>query len=312
MISRRSAAPGPDNITCRACGSSATLRIGTIPDSRLFAGTTLAEPLSGGDLIRCTHCRLRFRHPVFTPADYEALYDNARQDVWEASATRTDWRLLTSFLEKRFAGPFTVLDVGCYSGDLLAWLGNRADKYGVEVNQAAAAVARTRNGIKTFRSLAEIPGPVEFDAVILCDVIEHFPDPGALVLGLLGRLRAGGVIVVTTGDAENWLWALFRANWWYCAMPEHISFVSIGWLTRFVAERPDRLSLLQVERFCYLRLSPVQYAGALLKTVAFGVMPRLFNSVDQASRRALGRPEVRHPAGSGLTKDHFFFALEKS
>jgi hypothetical protein len=42
-----------------------------------------------------------------------------------------------------------------------------------------------------------------------------------------------GVLIVTTGDADNFLWNRFGANWWYCYHPEHIAFVSKAWFGHF-------------------------------------------------------------------------------
>ena len=163
---------------CPACASSETVRLGKLPDSNLFAGVFLDHILDGGSLYRCDDCYLKFRHPTDTPAAYETLYDNQETLAWPTDEERPDWDRVVRYLSgQRPDG--RILDFGCYTGGLLARLGDSYDRYGVEINQAAASEASRITGNPTFSSTDEIPAQLTFDAVVACDVIEHMTNPVA-------------------------------------------------------------------------------------------------------------------------------------
>lgn len=43
-----------------------------------------------------------------------------------------------------------------------------------------------------------------FDAITMWEVLEHLPDPVATMQGLRGRLRPGGVLMLSTPNAGHW------------------------------------------------------------------------------------------------------------
>lgn len=125
------------------CGATGLHSLGPLPDVAFFAARRLDAPLPAGELLHCPHCDLRLRWPRLP--DYQALYDNATVEAWTVGALRKDQRLVRALVEALPARA-KVLDFGCYSGDFLAGLPVHLAKYGVEVNAAAAAVARQRSG----------------------------------------------------------------------------------------------------------------------------------------------------------------------
>ena len=97
---------------------------------------------------------------------------------------------------ERFVGPSDrVIDFGCGGGYILSGL-NVRDRAGVEINEAAAAVAR-KNGIQVFDSLEKIEEGWA-DVIIYHHALEHVYVPLSTVRLMLTRLRAGGRIVLVT------------------------------------------------------------------------------------------------------------------
>jgi len=116
-------------MNCPDCGLHELRRLGPLPDVAFFAGSRLAQPLPGCELVHCTRCDLRFRHPHLGTATYDKLYDNARADTWSAGPLRVDQRLVQALVQGAAHAPASltggaprVLDFGCYAGDLLASL----------------------------------------------------------------------------------------------------------------------------------------------------------------------------------------------
>src|SRR5258708_22068817 len=101
-----------------------------------------------------------------------------------------------------------VLDVGCGSGEISQFVREtcRADVVGVEPDPTRAQRAAGR-GLKVHvgllsRELIHEIGP--FDVVLFADVLEHLPDPHAMLLMSREALRAGGAVIVSVPNVAHW------------------------------------------------------------------------------------------------------------
>jgi SAM-dependent methyltransferase len=238
---------------CRSCRQPACESLGALPDRSEFAGTALSRPLPGGMLYRCPQCRLVFRAPILTPDEYGAMYAAASAGVWAATSQelRTDQALVKAHLEASLGPGARVLDIGCFTGTLLSALGGDFRKFGIEKSADAAQVCRNA-GIEIIGDDLYAVGALQdkFDAVVAMDVIEHTVDPAGFVRSALALLKDDGLLLITTGDADNPLWKRLKADFWYCLFAEHISFISPEWLRRHgpaLGYRIDRVQLFTYE-----------------------------------------------------------------
>lgn len=288
---------------CRSCGSHRTRSRGKLPDARVFAGAQLDTPLPGGTLYRCLDCSLVFRHPIHTKETYDELYRKASSTTWDEPG-RLDQELVREMLTSLlFNG--SVLDIGCGTGSLLAPLADRYDTCGIEINADAAAVAQSR-GVKIIgRDLAEIMAvPQTFDAVVACDVIEHVFDPLELMRMMLAKTAPNGYVVISTGNAEAWSWHLAGSRFWYCYLPEHISFVSPEWF-RHHAQKLG-VEIARTREFTYSPHYPL--VGKILRLALMGFF-KLSPSLYYRFLPAIKRNNI--PVGRGITQDHFIIVLRK-
>lgn len=141
-----------------------------------------------------------------------------------------------------------ILDVGCGSGGLLATLGGQAGyRAGVEVSAtAAAAAAKVADDVVNLPVDAELPfAPASFDVVVCADVLEHLPEPAAVLGSLVGLCRPGGAFVVSVPNVANWQarLRLLRGNWRY----ESVGLFDSGHLRFFT-----RATLLDLVTGCGL------------------------------------------------------------
>jgi methionine biosynthesis protein MetW len=102
-----------------------------------------------------------------------------------------------------------VLDIGCSEGYLSAALARRGcEVYGVEIDETAAEAARghceTVWTIDVEDTAAREGVRGGFDAVVLGDVLEHLRDPWSVAAWAAGRLRGGGIAVVSVPNAVHW------------------------------------------------------------------------------------------------------------
>jgi 2-polyprenyl-3-methyl-5-hydroxy-6-metoxy-1,4-benzoquinol methylase len=178
-------------------------------------------------LWRCLDCRFQFKHPIPSVESLLKGYQNlGSEDRWD-HGVRTVW----SDLKKRLppAGG-SILDIGCFTGDFLSWLDPRWGKFGVEPSPSAALRAEQRGARVVAREIADLQElRQEFDAVTLIDVLEHIPYPVSALETVLSVVAPGGKVIIVTGDTSSLSWRFSGANYWYAALPEHVSFFRPAW-----------------------------------------------------------------------------------
>ena len=101
-----------------------------------------------------------------------------------------------------------VLDAGCGSGRTMQELEDYGTVRGIELDEDAAELARSRgHGEVTVGRLEQLPWPDRtFDLITSLDVIEHTPDDRAALAELLRVCRPGGWLLVTV-PAYQALWS---------------------------------------------------------------------------------------------------------
>ena len=288
---------------CRCCGSRRTRSLGKLPVARIFAGSQLDRALPGGVLYRCLDCLLVFRDPIFSKSEYDALYRAGNATTWEEE-DRLDQSLVRETLSA-FLKQGSVLDIGCGAGNLLMPLVDRYRTHGAEINVQAAAIAETR-GIRIIANdLDDMPSAQTFDAVIACDVIEHMTDPLEFLRRMLAMTASKGYVIITTGNAEAWSWRMAGSRFWYCFLPEHISFVSPRWFSRHAPGLGARV--MQSVPFTYSPQFTTPGRELRLALMAlFRISPTLYY-------RLLPRIKRNNiPVGRGITRDHFLVTLQKN
>ncbi|MDP8984378.1 MAG: class I SAM-dependent methyltransferase [Pseudomonadota bacterium] len=292
---------------CRVCNSAYLTTLGPLPNVRHFAGRDHGNTLRGGMLYRCEECRFVFRDPPLKQAEYDELYRRGSGSVWDAQVQREDFRLVRQLLTTNCYGD-DVLDVGCYSGTLLSSLPSKYRLYGIELNQAAAGAAAQR-GVQIVASAVNEMALVDqrFDTIISCDVIEHLLNPLDFLQQLRSRLKPGGRIVITTGNADAWLWRLCGSRFWYCYFPEHISFVGSRWLQLM----PQTIGLKVEQLMPFNYRFQQQYCNRSLPILAaalvYAAAPNAYRSIRHAIRGHQSREFS--PPGCGASKDHLLCVM---
>ena len=117
-------------------------------------------------------------------------------------------RLAVGLLDDaRLAAP-TMLDAGCGGGALLAELAARGRAYGADVSPSAIRATRERGLDRLVQcDIQQAAFRTEaFDAVMLCDVLEHVEDDQEAIAEAARMLEPGGVLIVTL-PALDLLWS---------------------------------------------------------------------------------------------------------
>lgn len=224
-------------IACPSCASQNTRSLGAIAPSNTFAGRMLENELAGGSLWQCFGCKLLFRYPRPGKEELNKLYQSGHTENWPAPVEkRTDWRLIRRWLRAQ-EGVRRVIDVGCFDGRLLEYLGRDYTWLGVEIHDEAAQRASAR-GVEVvsrdFANLSELNAGA--DVALAVDVIEHSLDPKIFLAALAANVRPGGYVVVATGNTSAPSWHLMGSQYWYCHIAEHLSFINPPWAEKIAPQ----------------------------------------------------------------------------
>jgi SAM-dependent methyltransferase len=134
-----------------------------------------------------------------------------------------------------------VLDVGCGSGAFLKRMRDAGwQTSGMEPDPNAALRVRQLLGAPVFGSIEEIEaGDQRYDLITLSHVIEHVPDPIAILRRLASLLAPGGHLVITTPNSKSLGARLFGSHWRGLEPPRHFNVFS----PKSLAEAMERAQL---------------------------------------------------------------------
>jgi SAM-dependent methyltransferase len=209
--------------------------------------------------------------------------------------------------------PLRFLDVGCGTGDLVAYIADAGwDASGVEPSTEIAAVGRAR-GLKIepitaadFIEAWHAADPQPFSAITLMNVLEHVPEPAGLIQTLAEALVPGGRFVARVPNDFSALQlaaqqVLVRDPWWI-AIPDHVNYFTAesfaGLFERLGFEIVDVMADFPMELFLlmgddYVRDRPI--GGVVHER-----RRRLEMSLPADLRRTLGRAWIQAGIGRNV------------
>jgi len=202
--------------TCNLCGTSTAERvlaeqlIRTLPENLAFGGRLR--------IVECRRCGLRYLNPTPDVRDLHHVYN---YDVYEDS-TNNNPVLMQHFFAKltEHSGRLeSVVEIGCGTGDFLAWLQLKGLKVsGVEFADSASRVKF--DGPLHVGRMEDITLPdASFDAVLLLNVIEHLSDPLMVLHKIKRMLKPGGVLLLRHPNSDLFF---FRPYWLLVEGPKYL------------------------------------------------------------------------------------------
>lgn len=219
----------------------------------------------GVDVIACETCGFVHIDPLpeadVLARDYrDNYYEDAERDRLTYYERDRDWWMIShgDVLAEIGAalpegGGRRLLDVGCGGGLFLeAAKAAGWETLGIEPGRAAVEHCRAKGLeviLDTFEGAApSLSGP--FDVVHMRNVLEHVPDPSAMVATAAGLVAPGGLLILIVPNDYNPIQKALREHEgyrpWWIAVKHHLNYFDFASLEALTV----RHGLQPVSRFC--------------------------------------------------------------
>lgn len=226
---------------CPCCRSPKIRQVGQITYSNpTFFSSNVIELEYPAYLVKCENCTSGFTQNSIKDADLIKLYTNSdSSDRWSrVPIEESKPREVITTLASCFFKDAVVADVGCNTGELLDFAKSLGAKtIGVELSKNSREIINQK-GHESVYSLEQLDNQ-SLDVITAFDLLEHLHDPNDFLSLCRQKLKAGGKLVLLTGNINSVSARLAGKNWWYSSYPEHISFVSKKYLSKITELRLD-------------------------------------------------------------------------
>lgn len=191
-----------------------------------------------GTVRECLDCGLVYTSPRPAPGALLSGYEDNEDAGYDSERdSRSINAHMSLSMIRRHMPSGRLLEVGCANGFFLNAARMSYETTGVEPSRSAADYARTKLRLDVpAATLAEAKFPdASFDAVALIDVIEHLPDPLAMLCETARITKPGGVLYLVTPDVNSLSALVLGARWWGLR-PAHIYYFSRATLGAMLAK----------------------------------------------------------------------------
>lgn len=169
-------------------------------------------------LVRCRRCGLQYLTPRLQQNVIIHAYSSGSDEAFisQAAARERTFNRCLNVIEKAYPARGKILDIGTAGGSFLA----AAHKRGWEVSGCEPNVWLTQWS-KSHYGLDVYPGTIfdmncpkeSYDVVTLWDVLEHTPDPQAVLKECYRILKPGGLLAVNYPDISSSVARLMGRKW---------------------------------------------------------------------------------------------------
>lgn len=240
----------PNDAHCPVCGSERCRPLYPATSGVIAHPESLYFETGHGPIIQCQSCSMIYAHPQPNEADIETEYGEIEVQEYLSELPGREREFADNYeLVERFAPRGCLLDVGCFTGVSLAVAQKRGWQVaGLEPSRLGRKTAFERFGLEVWPGILPNPGisSESFDVVTLWDVIEHVPDPEAVVRECWRILKPGGVLGLGTPDIGSLLARLMGGRWvWLIRI--HFHYFSRKTMSRLLTDSGFTVKHIQAQ-----------------------------------------------------------------
>jgi SAM-dependent methyltransferase len=217
--------------------------------------------------IRCGGCGLLSSDPIPSSQQieehYRAKFKNGNYETARryAEQYRRVYEQMANWIAPKPGE--RILDVGCFTGDLIGVLcAKGADAYGLELQAEAVEIAQQRFPGRVYK--ADVEGSAfpagPYDAITMMQLIEHVTDPAKFVRRAHSLLAPHGRLFLQTPDSSSMIARTLRSHWPPLAPIEHIHLFSRNAIGRLL----QRCGFTEVRYRAHIKTLPVSYVYEML------------------------------------------------
>jgi SAM-dependent methyltransferase len=213
------------------------------------AGASELGVRNGHRIFKCVTCSSYFAWPLPANGDNLKIYSEdyfrgAAGGFGYADYDRDKQAMVPTFqkyldvIERFVPSGGTMVDVGAATGFFLKLAVDRGwQGIGIEPSPHASALAREKGlDVRTTTFQADSIPPESVDVITLWDVIEHVPNPRAVLQAAYRALRPGGLVAINTPDSGSLIARVFGHKWHLVVPPEHLFLFNLMSLQRALGE----------------------------------------------------------------------------
>jgi 2-polyprenyl-3-methyl-5-hydroxy-6-metoxy-1,4-benzoquinol methylase len=229
----------------------------------------------------------------------------------QTNHSRRDWQIAWNWLTQSLPAESRILDTGCFDGGFLEPLIGKHQCYGIEIHPSARKRAEEKGVEIIGCDFSAISGT--FDCITAFDVIEHMEHPQSFLKNCLAKLRPGGWFLVSSGNLDAYTFRLIGSRYWYCAIAEHISFVSPMWFSKLVNTLNYRID--KQVTFAHSNASLLLRIKQAVINWVYHLLPDGFRHLRRlgcgGKNVSVHAELVDHPPSWGSAYDHFMVLIQK-
>jgi len=265
---------------CSICGST---------DQRpLYPDTSdhiTGDPFS---IVQCKECKTGFTHPV--PENLNRYYPSQYRGYGglTAAVLRTLYRIRARGWAKLKSSPGSILEIGCGPGLMLETFKSLGwTVQGIERTESVAEYARNELGIPVISDgIEKLPRQPSFDLIVMFNVLEHLPDPNAILDECVARLNPGGFLIINVPNLNSWQARFGGARWVHLDPPRHLIHFTPASLKRLLKNKGleiDDVSFISWEHdpFGWLQSAINKFTGS------YNVLTRYLMGMETMSGQVL-------------------------
>lgn len=184
-------------------------------------------------IVECDQCKLWITSPRPSQSEIGKYYES---DAYISHSNKGNspiniiYKLVRNYTMKKktqliqsYSSKGKLLDYGCGTGDFLSACKSKGfEVVGIEPNEHARNQAANQTAATIFEDIDSLEKKDKVDVITLWHVLEHVPDPKAILKRLKKQLNKGGHLIIAVPNRESYDASYYKEYWAAYDVPRHL------------------------------------------------------------------------------------------